>query len=71
MAGKKPAKRNVSNAKEAKVELPGKAVKVYGYSADSFECAACSKKVGKAIMYEHTDSKLYCSRNCIPKVQTV
>ena len=70
MAGKKPAKRNVSNTKEAKVELPGKAIKVYGYSSDSFACVACSKSIGKGIMYEHTDGKLYCSRNCIQKLQT-
>lgn len=69
MAGKKPAKRNVSNTKEAKVELPGKAIKVYGHSADSFTCTTCSKSIGKGIMYEHTDAKLYCSRNCIPKLQ--
>jgi transposase-like protein len=67
MAGKKPAKRNVSNnIKEEKKILPGKIVKVMGMANVGFECPACQRKLRKGIMYEHTDNKLYCSRKCIP-----
>jgi hypothetical protein len=70
MAGKKPAKRNVSNnVKEEKKILPGKIVKVMGMANALFECAACTRKLRKGIMFEHTDSKLYCSRKCIPAAQ--
>lgn len=67
MAGKKPAKRNVSNnVKEEKKTLPGKMVKVIGMAQSLFECVSCSRKIRKGIMFEHTDNKLYCSRKCIP-----
>jgi hypothetical protein len=71
MAGKKPAKRNVSNAAEAKVVIPGKAIKVLSYTESGFCCETCNKEIKKGIMYEHTNSKLYCSRLCIPKVEVV
>lgn len=66
MAGKKPAKRNVSNGKEIKIELPGKAIKVIGFLGNSFSCAKCNRTLSNGIMYEHTDNKLYCTRRCIP-----
>jgi len=66
MAGKKPAKRNVSNAKEVKIELPGKPIKVMGFLGTSFSCIKCSRTLSSGIMYEHNDGKLYCSRKCIP-----
>lgn len=67
MAGKKPAKRNVSNLKEAKVELPGKAVMyMSSKGAQKFECPSCKRTLGKGIIYEY-ESSAYCSRGCIPK----
>lgn len=67
MAGKKPAKRNVSNVKEAKVELPGKAVYYIGSSKGvMFTCPACKRSLTKGIIYEHQGSS-YCKRGCIPK----
>lgn len=66
MAGKKPAKRNVSNAKEIKVELPGKALKYVGSkNAKPFICPSCQRSLIKGIIYEDNGST-YCSRRCIP-----
>jgi hypothetical protein len=71
MAGKKPAKRNVSNVKEAKVELAGKAVYYMGLKTAGFSCPTCSRSLKKGIIYEHTDGKSYCTRKCIPKAEVV
>lgn len=71
MAGKKPAKKNVSNAKEIKVELPGKALKYIGSkNSKAFCCPSCGKTLIKGIIYEHK-SLGFCSRRCIPKEETV
>ena len=71
MAGKKPAKRNVSNVMEAKIVIPGKAIKILSLSESGCPCASCGKEIKKGIMYEHTDNKLYCNRVCIPKMEVV
>ena len=66
MAGKKPAKRNISNPKEAKVELPGKALRYVGSkNTQPFICPSCSRSLIKGIIYEDNGSA-YCSRRCIP-----
>ena len=71
MAGKKPAKKNVSNSqKEIKIELPGKAIKYIGVKGVKFSCPSCSRSLSKGIIWEHK-SNVYCSRNCIPKEQAV
>jgi len=71
MAGKKPAKRNVSNnQKEAKVELPGKALKYIGMKGVNFTCPTCKRSLVKGIIWEHEGST-YCQRGCIPKKESV
>lgn len=70
MAGKKPAKRNVTNTKEVKVELPGKAVMFYGLLTKGFTCPTCERTLIKGIIYEHNGSS-YCNRGCIPKPEAV
>lgn len=65
MAGKKPAKRNVTNTTVTqKVEAPGKAVLYYGISGKKFECPTCERAFQKGMMYEHNNIQ-YCSRRCI------
>lgn len=66
MAAKKPAKRNIANAQEKKVELPGKIVMYYGTKDKPFECPSCKRELVKGIIYEHNNST-YCTRTCIPK----
>lgn len=66
MAGKKPAKRNVSNAKEIKIELPGKAIYYFGMKGTGFSCPICKRSLMKGIIWEHKNG-LYCTRKCIPK----
>jgi hypothetical protein len=66
MATKKPAKRNVSNTQEKKIELPGKAVMYYGLLTKGFTCPSCNRTLMKGIIYEHNNSS-YCTRSCIPK----
>lgn len=67
MAGKKPAKRNVSNnVKEIKIELPGKAVMYMGMKGVNFTCPTCNRGLVKGIIWEHNNSA-YCTRTCIPK----
>lgn len=71
MAGKKPAKRNVSNnQKEIKIELPGKALKYVGVKGMKFTCPICKRSLSKGIIWEHKNS-MYCTRTCIPKEETV
>ena len=71
MATKKPAKRNVSNTQEKKIELPGKAVMYYGLLTKGFTCPTCNRTLIKGMIYEHNDSR-YCTRGCIPnQPQTV
>jgi hypothetical protein len=66
MAGKKPAKKNVSNTPVAtlKVEQPGKPVLYVGLKGVSFVCPTCNRKLQRGIVYEHNNEK-FCSRNCI------
>lgn len=68
MAGKKPAKRNVSNPKEIKKDPIGKAIMYYGVPGKEFVCPSCSKSLIKGIIYEDSNS-MYCSRICIPVKQ--
>ena len=70
MAGKKPAKRNVTNVKEVKKELPGKAVMYHGLLTAGFTCPTCNRQLIKGIIYEQ-GSEAFCSRSCIPKVEAV
>jgi len=71
MAGKKPAKRNVSTpVKEAVKQLPGKAVLYIGSSLKLFKCPTCSRQLKKGIVWEE-GSTAYCTRSCIPKVEVV
>ena len=70
MAGKKPAQRNITNVKEVKKELPGKAVLYYGVPEKPFICPKCNKSVIKGIVYED-GSNMYCTRGCIPAKETV
>lgn len=69
MAGKKPAKRNITNTKEVKKELPGKATMYYGVAERPFICPSCKKSVVKGIVYEDNGS-MYCCRGCIPAKET-
>ncbi len=69
MAGKKPAKRNITTVKEVKKELPGKAIMYYGVAERPFICPSCSKNVVKGIVYED-NSSMYCCRGCIPAKET-
>jgi hypothetical protein len=66
MAGKKPAKKNVSNSPVAtlKVEQPGKPILYVGLKGKSFICPKCSRELQRGIVYEHNNEK-FCSRNCI------
>jgi hypothetical protein len=69
MAGKKPAKKNISNSqKEIKIELPGKAIKYMGMKGVNFTCPTCNRSLVKGIIWEHEGSA-YCQRGCIPKKQ--
>jgi len=71
MAGKKPAKKNVSTpVKEAVKQLPGKAVLYIGSSLKLFKCPTCSRQLKKGIVWEE-GSTAYCTRSCIPKVEVV
>ena len=71
MAGKKPAKRNISTpVKEAVKQLPGKAVLYIGSSLKLFKCPTCSRQLKKGIVWEE-GSTAYCTRSCIPKVEVV
>ncbi len=71
MAGKKPAKKNVSTpVKEAIKQLPGKAVLYIGSSLKLFKCPTCSRQLKKGIVWEE-GSTAYCTRTCIPKVEVV
>lgn len=71
MAGKKPAKRNISTpAKEAAKQLPGKAVLYYGSDLRPFVCPTCNRSLIKGIIWEEANSA-YCTRTCIPKSETV
>ena len=65
MAGKKPAKRNVTNTVVAtKIEAAGKAVLYYGISGKKFKCPTCQREFQKGMTYEHNNTQ-YCSRRCI------
>ena len=70
MAGKKPAKRNITNVKEVKKELPGKAVKYYGVPEKPFICPACNRSLVKGMIYEE-GSNAYCCRSCIPAKEAI
>jgi hypothetical protein len=70
MAGKKPAKRNVTTVKEVKKELPGKAVMYYGLLTEGFTCPSCNRTLIKGIIYEH-EGESYCTRSCIPTPEVV
>jgi hypothetical protein len=70
MAGKKPAKRNITNVKEVKKELPGKAVLYYGVPEKPFTCPKCNRSIIKGIVYED-GSSTYCNRGCIPAKEIV
>lgn len=70
MAGKKPAKVNAGNKKQAEA-LPGKAIYYLGSKGtDGFTCPTCKRTLLKGIIYEHTDGSSYCCRGCIPKATT-
>jgi hypothetical protein len=65
MAGKKPAKRNVTNTPvQTKVEEKGKAILYYGISGTKFSCISCAREFQKGMIYEHNNER-YCSRRCI------
>lgn len=64
MAGKKPAKRNVTNTTVQVIEAPGKVVRYFGCREKPFCCPTCDNKFIKGIIYEH-GNKQYCSRRCI------
>jgi len=65
MAGKKPAKRNVTNTTVVpKAEVVGKAVLYYGISGGKFKCPTCEREFQKGMTYEHNNMQ-YCSRRCI------
>jgi hypothetical protein len=66
MAGKKPAKKNITNTPEKKKELPGKAVMYFGVPGKGFTCPTCNKTLIKGIIYEYNGSS-FCTRSCIPK----
>lgn len=66
MASKKPAKRNVSNAKEVKKELPGKSIYYMGLKTAGFFCPTCNRNFKKGMIFEYENST-YCSRKCFPK----
>ena len=66
MAGKKPAKKNVSNTPVAtlKVEQPGKAILFVGVLGKSFKCPTCDRELQRGMIYEHNNER-FCSRKCI------
>jgi hypothetical protein len=70
MAGKKPAKVNSATQKEKVPATYGKAVKYLSLirGCNPFVCPTCNRNLFKGIIYEH-DSKTYCKRTCIPKVE--
>jgi hypothetical protein len=71
MAGKKPAKKNITSIqKQVKIELPGKAVKFFGSKGSAFTCPTCNRSLIKGIIWEHEGSA-YCQRICIPKKEAV
>jgi hypothetical protein len=70
MAAKKPAKRNITNVKEVKKELPGKAIMYFGVSERPFICGVCNRSLVKGIVYEH-EGESYCTRSCIPNPEVV
>ena len=70
MAAKKPAKKNITTVKEAKKELPGKAIMYYGVPGKGFTCPTCDRTLIKGIIYEHNSSS-YCTRGCIPAPEVV
>ena len=70
MAGKKPAKKNITSIKEVKKDLPGKAIMYYGVAQRGFTCPTCNKNLIKGIIYEHTSGS-YCTRGCIPAPEVV
>jgi hypothetical protein len=64
MAGKKPAKKNITNTSVQVVEPLGKVIKYYGCPEKPFCCPSCGNKFIKGMMYEY-ENKKYCSRRCI------
>ena len=69
MAAKKSAKNNMGNTVIKEKALPGKMVKYFGSkNAPPFICPTCNKSLIKGMILED-NSKLYCSRTCIPKVE--
>lgn len=71
MAGKKPAKRNVSSPpKEVAKQLPGKAALYYGSDSAPFKCPTCNRLLIKGIIWEE-GSFAYCTRTCIPKAEVL
>jgi len=66
MAGKKPAKKNVSNSPVAtlKAEPVGKAILYVGLKGKSFICPTCSRQFMRGMIYEHNNER-FCSRKCI------
>lgn len=66
MAGKKPAKKNVSNTPVAtlKVQQPGKPVLYVGLKGVSFTCPTCNRNLQRGIVYEYNNEN-FCSRSCI------
>jgi hypothetical protein len=70
MAAKKPAKKNITNSVVKEKALPGKMVKYHGSKgAKPFICPTCHKSLIKGILFED-NSIMYCSRTCIPKVES-
>jgi hypothetical protein len=65
MAGKKPAKRNVTNATAPVVKKnEGELVLFVGLTPKvKATCPTCGKKVGKGMMRVYA-SELYCSKSC-------
>lgn len=72
MAGKKPAKRNVTNNQVKVIVLPGKIMKYVALTKDAerFKCPTCSRTFAKGLIYEEAGAS-YCSRRCIPKPAAV
>lgn len=72
MAGKKPAKRNVTNNQVKVIVLPGKIMKYVALTKDTerFKCPTCSRTFAKGLIYEEAGTS-YCSRRCIPKPAAV
>lgn len=69
MAGKKPAKKNITTMTVKEKVLLGKAVKYMGSkTSQPFTCPTCFRTLIKGIIYEELNIS-YCSRTCIPKPQ--